>query len=378
MTFGSLFFGVGGIDLGLERAGMTVRWQVEIDGFATKVLERHWPDVVRHRDVRDVGGRNLERVDCIAGGFPCQDVSLAGKGAGLAGARSGLWWEFARIAGELRPTYVLLENVPGLVNRGLEEVLGSLSELGYDAEWTVLSAAQFGAPHLRKRLFLVAHAQQQQLRDQPRRSGWKDGTCQGELADDGEEGQLADGDRSSGSDGPRHAVEGAGREALRARMPEPGRCDSEVAHGHGHGRAELGEGHDVWRNDAPWDDADGRDPFLADADADGEGFPFGSCFGGDAREELEAVVGGGAPAGNANFWRFSEPGLGGAPDGVSVGLHQVQPWERGVPRSVARARGQGYEDKLRLGALGNSVVPQIVEFVGRRLVAVDRRRRELV
>jgi DNA (cytosine-5)-methyltransferase 1 len=157
LTFGSLFAGIGGIDLGLERAGMVCKWQVEIDDYATKVLEKHWPDVTRFRDVRECGAANLEPVDVIAGGFPCQDISEAGKRRGLAGARSGLWWEFARIIGELRPRYVVVENVSDLLERGVGDVLSTLAELRYDAEWEVLPAHAFGLPHIRERVFLVAY-----------------------------------------------------------------------------------------------------------------------------------------------------------------------------------------------------------------------------
>jgi DNA (cytosine-5)-methyltransferase 1 len=111
-TIGSLFSGIGGLELGIERAlGARTVWQVEIDPFARSVLERHWPDARRHDDIRAVGSRNLDRVEVICGGFPCQDISLAGKGAGLAGARSGLWTEMARVVGELRPRLVVVPQV---------------------------------------------------------------------------------------------------------------------------------------------------------------------------------------------------------------------------------------------------------------------------
>jgi len=158
MTFGSLFAGIGGIDLGLERAGMECKWQVEIDPFCSKVLAKHWPNVERYEDVRRVGSDTLGPVDLIAGGFPCQDVSTAGEGAGIKeGTRSGLWFEFHRIICELRPRYVFVENVPGLLSNGMGIVLGDLAEIGYDAEWEVLSAADVGAPHLRRRVFIVAY-----------------------------------------------------------------------------------------------------------------------------------------------------------------------------------------------------------------------------
>lgn len=158
MTFGSLFAGIGGMDLGLERAGMECRWQVEIDGFARKVLAKHWPDVRRHDDVRTFPPPQGDwNVDLIAGGFPCQDISFAGKGAGLAGERSGLWYEFARVIRDLRPRYVLVENVAALLVRGLDAVLGTLASFGYDAEWSLVSAASVGLPQARDRMFVVAY-----------------------------------------------------------------------------------------------------------------------------------------------------------------------------------------------------------------------------
>ena len=155
-TFGSLFSGIGGMDLGLERAGWHVRWQVEIDEYCQRVLAKHWPDVPRYRDVREVGDE-LGQVDLIAGGFPCQPVANAGKRLAQQDER-WLWPEFARIIRVVRPRYVLLENVPGLLARGFGDVLGDLAELGFDAEWSVLPAAAFGAPHLRWRVFVVAYS----------------------------------------------------------------------------------------------------------------------------------------------------------------------------------------------------------------------------
>jgi DNA (cytosine-5)-methyltransferase 1 len=158
LAVGSLFSGIGGIDLGLQRAGFEIKWQVEIDEYCQKVLGKHWPDVARHGDIRTVGKHNLEAVDLIAGGFPCQDISNAGKQVGITGERSGLWSEFHRLICELRPRFVLVENVAALLARGIDRVLGDLSKSGYDAEWQVLPASAFGAPHLRERVFIVAYS----------------------------------------------------------------------------------------------------------------------------------------------------------------------------------------------------------------------------
>jgi DNA (cytosine-5)-methyltransferase 1 len=158
LTFGSLFAGIGGLDLGFERAGLKCKWQVEIDPYARRVLAKHWPDVHRWDDVRTWPQQNTEPVDVIIGGFPCQDISYAGKGAGLHGERSGLWFEFARVVREMGPEFVVVENVAALLNRGLGNVLGTLASLGYDAEWHCIPAAAVGAPHIRDRVFILAYA----------------------------------------------------------------------------------------------------------------------------------------------------------------------------------------------------------------------------
>ena len=183
----SLFSGAGGIDLGLDNAGWSCVGQCEIDDTARSVLARHWPDVPRWTDVRDVAhadqhGRRgpvgsdersgsthsasgdprtaWARVDLIVGGFPCQDVSVAGRRAGLAGERSGLWWEFHRIVESVRPRAVLVENVEGLLSsnggRDMGAILDALVDLGYGAAWRVLDAQHFGVPQRRRRVFLLA------------------------------------------------------------------------------------------------------------------------------------------------------------------------------------------------------------------------------
>ena len=159
MRIGSLFSGgCGGLELGLERAGVGhVVWQCEIDAAARRNLARHWPGVVQHKDVREVTSETAERVDVICGGFPCVDLSFAGKGAGLQGARSGLWFEYLRVVRELRPRFVVIENVPALLVRGLDVVLSGLAESGYDAIWFTLRASDVGATHRRERLFIVAY-----------------------------------------------------------------------------------------------------------------------------------------------------------------------------------------------------------------------------
>jgi DNA (cytosine-5)-methyltransferase 1 len=163
LRHGSLFTGVGGVDLGLEWAGFETVWQVEIDPFARRVLEKHWPDVPKLTDVRECGQRNLEPVDIISGGFPCQQISCAGKREGIGtpdhpSERSGLWFECQRIITELRPRWVLIENVSRLLDTADgETVLDGLEEIGYSWWSRLIDAGALGAPHRRERTFILCH-----------------------------------------------------------------------------------------------------------------------------------------------------------------------------------------------------------------------------
>ena len=300
MTIGSLFSGVGGLDEGLERSGLgRVVFQCEIDPFCRKVLRKHWPDATIYEDVRSVG-HGAARVDVLCGGFPCQDVSLAGLGAGLAGARSGLWYEYLRIVEELAPSIVVIENVLGLRTRGLRDVLAGLAALGFDAEWTCVSAAELGAPHIRKRIFIVAtHPDRVQLRDEP---GWLERSCRaraGELADDGEARASADASR-----------ERSGACGLDADAPRDG-ADRERS---GDARAARDRG--------------------TTADAAGEGEPQ---QGGALGPQWRRAIDGG--------WRPP--------------ISPVRRVDDGIPN---RSHGR------RLKALGNAVVPQIPELIGRAIL----------
>ena len=170
LTFGSLFAGIGGFDLGFEKAGMKCRWQVEVNPFSTCVLEKHWPSIKRFRDIRDFKPSQSLKVDVVCGGFPCQDISVAGKGEGLNGERSGLWSEYFRVVSVLRPRYVVVENVSALLRRGIDRVLGDLAGIGYDSEWQTFFASDFGLPHRRERICIVAYSNEI-LRSQRERMG---------------------------------------------------------------------------------------------------------------------------------------------------------------------------------------------------------------
>jgi len=201
LTYGSLFSGIGGFDLGFDRAGLVCRWQVEKDDKARAVLAKRWPGVVRYEDVKEVGKQNLEPVDIICGGFPCQDLSVAGQRGGLAGERSGLWFEFYRVITELKPRWCIIENVPGLLSscgcgtcgavrrilrvhkylrgkrkinqpcavcragkrmlashrgRDFAVILRGLVECGYGVAWRILDSQYFGVAQRRRRVFIVA------------------------------------------------------------------------------------------------------------------------------------------------------------------------------------------------------------------------------
>lgn len=288
MTFGSLFSGVGGLDLGLERAGMRCNWQVEIDDYARAVLEKHWPEVPKYRDVRYFLGskrwrraRSHWRVDLIAGGFPCQDISQAGKRVGIEGSRSGLWSEFARIIRLLRPRYVLVENVDALAVRGMGRVLGDLAALGFDAEWDRIPAAAVGAPHLRWRIFILAYANPMREPQPERRLGLER--------------------RWTGDDSSKNVSDAV-------RFPNEG------------GSATDGERADC---------------LLSNAD---------SLWAGQLwREQFEAHCQGTRDL----YWPSAIPPVCGVADGV--------------PSRMERLRG-----------LGNAVVPQIAEWIGRRILEWER------
>jgi DNA (cytosine-5)-methyltransferase 1 len=297
-----LFSGIGGFSLGLERTGgfETVAF-CEIEPFPRRVLAKHWPGVPCYEDVRALTADTLARdgigVDVICGGFPCQDISLAGKGAGIDGARSGLWSEYARLIGELQPRFVIVENVAALLGRGLDRVLGDLAALGYDAEWHCIPAAAVGAPHRRDRLWIVAHTNDEraELRKPERR-------------------------------------EANGASQRRGSLPRG--CSADVAYPAGERR---GEARGLRRNEPAQ-----RTARSGEATSHTYGprlsFPWPLATGEDGEH------GGGVSA--AGGWWAIEPDVGRVANGV--------------PKRV---------DRLR--ALGNAVVPQIPELIGRAILAAE-------
>lgn len=323
LSFGSLFTGIGGMDLGLERAGWECKWQVEIDPYCRQVLAKHWPDVPRFEDVRGVTGDQLEPVDLIAGGFPCQDVSQAGKRTvGIDGARSGLWSEFARIIRVLRPRLVLVENVPGLAVRGLGRVLGDLAALGYDAEWSCISAADVGAPHLRRRIFLLAaptplpDAFRNVLRIERERGGQQ-------YAEQGSREPRHDGQAVAHSDP--QGREGPKRRGVSGAAPRDGLFGgsrSEVANSNGWGRE--GERRQEREPELPqWNEPDGYH-LPQWPPAPGDVLAWGQV----------------PPAAQPALCRLAD----------------------GLPDGLVRGR------RAALRAYGNAVVPQVAEVIGRAIM----------
>jgi DNA (cytosine-5)-methyltransferase 1 len=155
---GDLFAGIGGFSIAAHWTGqIETAWFSEVDDYASKVLAKNFNGTPNHGDITQIKGETVEPIDILCGGFPCTDISLAGKGAGLDGKQSGLWFEYLRLIDELRPKYILAENVSALRSRGLDRVLLSLHEIGYDAEWHCIPASAVGAPHQRDRIWIIAY-----------------------------------------------------------------------------------------------------------------------------------------------------------------------------------------------------------------------------
>lgn len=332
LTIGSLFSGVGGLELGLERAGLgPVLWQAESDPYCRRVLARHWPEARRYTDVRHVDA-HADRVDVVCGGFPCQPVSVAGQRRAQADER-WLWPEFARVVRELRPAWVVAENVPGLRSAGLRDVLADLAALGFDAEWSCLSAAQVGAPHLRRRLFLVAsHPDRASLRDEPGWLGRACGSAAAVASDDGAGGVAPDAARVDRDEGRRVFVP--------PREPD------------------VDQGAWGAEADAPPDPLGSR---L-------EGAPRPRAHGRVYRDWSEAAH---CSWARDSGWRHAPPAVRRVDDGLPAGLDACVP---DAVRGLGEARGDEAEapDGWRVAALGNAVVPQVAEVIGRAIVEVSR------
>jgi DNA (cytosine-5)-methyltransferase 1 len=288
-----LFSGIGGFSLGLERAGMKTVAFCEVDPACRQVLKKHWPHVPIFEDVKTLTSKDIhDTVDVICGGFPCQDISVAGRGAGLAGERSGLWYEYHRLIEEIRPRYVIIENVAALRSRGLDAVLGGLAALGYDAEWHCIPASAVGAPHQRDRVWVVAYP------NYDGRYGAKNG-----------QSDLSGNDRST---------------AWAEESVELARS-SDVGQNFRRSAAETMADSDKPRSQ-------GRLSWWANKERQSELGYLGRCCSVDG-QPIE------------NWWAV-EPSVGRVANGVSGRTH-------------------------RLRQLGNAVVPQIPELIGRAIIAYE-------
>lgn len=296
MRVGDLFAGIGGFSLAFQRLGYEIAWQVEIDKYCNRVLERHWPDVKRYGDIKEIHAADLEPVDLICGGPPCQPASQAGKQLGVEDER-WLWPEFYRILRSARPRWVLVENVPQLravnAGRAFGEVVRDLASLGYDTEWDCISAAHVGAPHIRDRVWIVGRDPNADCVQQ---------AAQREL----ELGQDAN--------------------------TTAGGADSDS---HGRRREERRPAHHENRYHASRDNSGGLDPDV----------PHANSAGRVEQWRSQSVFAQQPPIECSGWWE-TEPAV----DRVVTKL----------PHRVDRLRG-----------LGNAVVPAVVEFIGRRIMAID-------
>jgi DNA (cytosine-5)-methyltransferase 1 len=190
ISIGSLFSGIGGIESGLEKAGgFRTVWFVEKEPYCKEVLSKHWAGIPVYDDITRIDWCKVERPDILTGGFPCQDISNAGRRAGIGGSRSSLWKEYLKAIRFLRPRGALIENVSALLIRGLDVVLCDLAQVGYDAEWTTLRAQDVGAPHRRERVFIIAYPNKERYR------GWN--TLGQRKSEDGAEAQGRSDDKDA-------------------------------------------------------------------------------------------------------------------------------------------------------------------------------------
>jgi site-specific DNA-cytosine methylase len=364
VKFGSLFTGIGGLDLGFEWAGAECAWQVEKDEFCQNVLAQRWPDIPRYGDIRNVGKQNLTRVDAVIGGFPCQPFSVAGQQRGTEDDRH-LWPEMFRVIRELRPRWVIGENVPGIISVFIDEAIADLESEGYTCELFVLPALSVDAYHRRDRLFLVGYSQHDGritseefasliegshsytswaiptgeparpgiqwptvANPYRSRSGGRNGT-----GSEGQRPEVLQGQRKGGSMG----RETSGRRGALAKAVERGRKNS-------------------WLTSAvDWSIA------HADLLAVQRNWPDGIEVSG---EEIEKRTSGRQYTRSGRGDWQAEPRLGGMAHGISTWLDEPD-----IPRLVEVDDKKLWENRVK--AIGNAVVPQLAEHIARVVLAAD-------
>ena len=369
MNYLSLFSGVGGFDLGFDRAGMTCAGQVEWDAAARSVLERHWPDVLRLNDVREVTGDEFGTVDLICGGFPCQDVSVAGKRAGLAGERSGLWFDFHRIINRAKPGWVVIENVPGLLSsnggRDFAVIIRGLVECGYGVAWRVLDAQYFGVAQRRRRVFIVGslgNGRSAQVLFE-REGGARD-IAEGRTAGAGTAQTVAIRAANTSSNGwgisvngPSHTLDGASPHYVMA---------------HGQANAEI------VKDGSPSLTANHEAPIVAGTlgargnrshtEVDGHG-AYVTTFQPRFVRNNRGAPGDIVPALTA------EPGKTGKGDQANLIAGAAYGIRRLTPRECERLQGfpddwtTGQSDSARYRQMGNAVAVPVAEWIGKRIIS---------
>jgi DNA (cytosine-5)-methyltransferase 1 len=311
LTVGSLFSGIGGLDLGLERASMKVIWQSEIDPYCNKVLKKHWPEVPNYGNIKEIDWSRVPRPDVICGGYPCQPFSTAGKRRGTDDPRH--LWPWVRDAiSNLRPRYAILENVRGHLTMGGTTVIGELAEIGYDAEWRIVSAAGMGAPHRRERIIIVAYPQElhsdgsnnnSRISMESETISKSRNGCRSQNVAYPNDARGGTPERGIDSDGSKEIQEwqnvaqfGISRRSAEMAYPTISRC-----------QAPIQQAKTIWPTDVKQSDLQER---------------------------------------SYNGWWETEPDVGRVADGIS--------------NRVDRLRG-----------LGNAVVPQVAEYIGRLVVAAE-------
>lgn len=321
--FLDLFSGIGGFALGAHWAGLRFdrHYFSEVDDYALRTYSSRFPDAEPLGDIRAIQGDDLPRGDwIIAGGFPCQDISVAGKGAGLEGERSGLWYEYARIIGEIRPRYAIMENVGALAFRGLDSVLGSLAALGYDAEWQDIRASDVGAPHRRERIWIVAW-DSNKIDIEKVRAVCKEqrpntfGVCEKmAYANDGRPDARGKG---LGTPDSNEAPDNTTRQGQDVPNADRGRCEGERERGLLDGeRAALGDDVDGCNSaEGALADAE-RERLQAGWDCGGHGIPE------TEPEDVRSEIASGRDGALGNWWSV-EPDVGGTLDGFSSWLDRL-------------------------------------------------------
>jgi len=391
LTVGSLFSGIGGLDLGLERAGMEVIWQSEIDPYGCRVLKKHWPEVVNHGNIKEINWGDVVRPDIICGGYPCQPFSTAGKRNGTDDPRH-LWPWVREAISELRPKYAILENVRGHVSLGLNVVLGEMASIGYDAEWQIVSAASVGAPHRRDRVIIVAYpngGRQQECESEAKQTPGVSLSRKQVFTTDRWLNALLANTTQQYSNGELNNTRDSARPETVSQSRDSGRAQN-VAN------TDSNSGHQQHQREIQQPDIVGRSEVVADTDSsdtpDGrecEGLPSQDRSWGDDRSgsgsDTRQVSVGSTGQDSSSMADTDAREISRGLRGLSTDTGQVREqrdYARGeeshagrqwwaIEPDVGRV-AHGVPSRVdRLRGLGNAVVPQVAELIGRMVIDYD-------